>query len=80
MTTHQQDSSQPQQSQDSPHLGAGEGLMIVETVEAMLEGMFVVLWIGSKGGQLDHERKIEPDLLFVKGWCRGGDRGCYRAC
>jgi hypothetical protein len=52
----------------------------VETVEAMLEGMFVVLWIGSKGGQLDHERKIEPDLLFVKGWCRGGDRGSYRAC
>jgi hypothetical protein len=43
MTTHQQDSSQPQQSHDSPHLGAGEGLMMVETVEAMLEGMFVVL-------------------------------------
>jgi hypothetical protein len=43
MTVHQQDSSQPQQSHDSPHFGAGEGLMMVETVEAMLEGI-VAVW------------------------------------
>jgi hypothetical protein len=43
MTTHQQDSSQPQQSQDSPHFGAGVGLMMVETVEAMEPGMLVVV-------------------------------------
>jgi hypothetical protein len=43
MTTHQQDSSQPQQSHDSPHLGAGVGLMMEETEEAMLAGIMMVL-------------------------------------
>jgi hypothetical protein len=42
MTVHQQDSSQPQQSHDSPHFGAGEGLMIVETEEATLAGIVMV--------------------------------------
>lgn len=39
MTTHQHDSSQPQQSHDSPHERTGEGLMIEETEEATLPGM-----------------------------------------
>ena len=38
MTVHQQDSSQPQQSQDSPHLGA-VGLTMVEMEEATLAGI-----------------------------------------
>ena len=42
MTTHQHDSSQPQQSHDSPHFGAGEGLMMVETEEATLAGIVMV--------------------------------------
>lgn len=40
MTTHQQDSSQPQQSQDSPQ-ETGLGLMMVETEEATLAGMMI---------------------------------------
>ena len=45
MTVHQQDSSQPQQSHDSPHFGAGEGLMMVEMEEATLAGiLMVVVW------------------------------------
>jgi hypothetical protein len=53
MTTHQQDSSQPQQSQDSPHFTTGPGLMMVETVEATEAGMFVLLVLLSFGtGQL----------------------------
>jgi hypothetical protein len=43
MTTHQQDSSQPQQSHDSPHLGAGVGLMMEATEEATLAGIVMVL-------------------------------------
>jgi hypothetical protein len=43
MTTHQQDSSQPQQSHDSPHERTGEGLMMEETEETMLPGMVMVL-------------------------------------
>jgi|TARA_R110002003_G_scaffold149_1_gene13482 hypothetical protein len=43
MTTHQQDSSQPQQSHDSPHERTGEGLMMEETEEATLPGMVMVL-------------------------------------
>jgi hypothetical protein len=42
MTTHQQDSSQPQQSHDSPHERTGEGLMMEETEEATLPGMVIV--------------------------------------
>jgi len=42
MTTHQQDSSQPQQSHDSPQ-ETGLGLMMVETEEATLAGMLMVL-------------------------------------
>jgi hypothetical protein len=42
MTTHQQDSSQPQQSHDSPQ-ETGLGLMMVETEEATLVGMLMVL-------------------------------------
>lgn len=38
MTVHQQDSSQPQQSHDSPHLGA-VGLTMVEMEEATLAGI-----------------------------------------
>lgn len=41
MTVHQQDSSQPQQSQDSPHLGA-VGLTMVEMEEATLAGILKV--------------------------------------
>ncbi|KAJ4986148.1 hypothetical protein SVAN01_08412 [Stagonosporopsis vannaccii] len=40
MTVHQQDSSQPQQSQDSPQL-TGFGLMMVEIDEAVLDGMLI---------------------------------------
>ena len=43
MTTHQQDSSQPQQSHDSPHLGTGVGLMMEETEEATEPGIVMVL-------------------------------------
>jgi hypothetical protein len=39
MTVHQQDSSQPQQSHDSPQERTGAGLTMEETVEAMLAGM-----------------------------------------
>jgi hypothetical protein len=39
ITTHQQDSSQPQQSQDSPQPKTGEGLTMEETVEATLAGI-----------------------------------------
>ncbi|KAH7076315.1 hypothetical protein FB567DRAFT_157917 [Paraphoma chrysanthemicola] len=42
MTMHQHDSSQPQQSHDSPHERTGEGLMIEETEEATLPGMVMV--------------------------------------
>jgi hypothetical protein len=50
MTTHQQDSSQPQQSQLSPQERAGLGLMMEEMEEAALAGMLrivlsVVLWL-----------------------------------
>ena len=41
MTTHQHDSSQPQQSHDSPHL-TGLGLMMEEMEEAALAGMLKV--------------------------------------
>ncbi|OCK78437.1 hypothetical protein K432DRAFT_383869 [Lepidopterella palustris CBS 459.81] len=41
MTTHQQDSSQPQQSQDSPHL-MGLGLMMEVMLEVVLPGMVAV--------------------------------------
>jgi hypothetical protein len=44
MTTHQQDSSQPQQSHASPQVRTGAGLMMVETVEAMLAGMLKMCW------------------------------------
>jgi hypothetical protein len=42
MTVHQHDSSQPQQSQDSPQ-PRGLGLMMVEMEEAVLAGMVVVV-------------------------------------
>lgn len=42
MTTHQHDSSQPQQSHSSPQERTGEGLMIEETEEAVLPGMVTV--------------------------------------
>lgn len=42
MTTHQQDSSQPQQSHDSPQ-DTGLGLIMVETEEATLAGMVMML-------------------------------------
>lgn len=50
MTVHQQDSSQPQQSHDSPHLGAGVGLTMVETEEATLAGIVKVLVRGKACG------------------------------
>lgn len=50
MTVHQQDSSQPQHSHDSPHLGAGEGLMMVETEEATLAGILKVVGWWVAGG------------------------------
>jgi hypothetical protein len=43
MTTHQQDSSQPQQSHDSPHLGAGVGLMMEVMEEAAEPGIVMVV-------------------------------------
>jgi hypothetical protein len=42
MTTHQQDSSQPQQSHDSPQESTGWGLMMEETEETMLPGILKV--------------------------------------
>ena len=42
MTVHQQDSSQPQQSQDSPQ-PMGLGLMMVEMEEAVLAGILVAV-------------------------------------
>lgn len=39
ITVHQHDSSQPQQSQDSPQERTGEGLTMEETEEAMLAGI-----------------------------------------
>jgi hypothetical protein len=75
MTTHQQDSSQPQQSQDSPHLGA-VGLTMVEMEEATLAGILesgdVVLegkmleWVQ---GQVSRERGC---LLVREGWMGSG--------
>jgi len=44
---HQQDSSQPQQSQDSPQL-TGWGLTMVEMDEVMLAGMMEQVWILSE--------------------------------
>jgi len=41
MTTHQQDSSQPQQSQLSPQERTGWGLTMEETEEVMLPGMLM---------------------------------------
>jgi hypothetical protein len=57
MTTHQQDSSQPQQSQLSPQERAGLGLMMEEMEEATLAGMLrivlsVVLWLDQSGGTI----------------------------
>jgi len=51
MTTHQQDSSQPQQSQDSPQ-ETGLGLTMVEMEEATLAGMMAM------GGQGDGRRLV----------------------
>jgi hypothetical protein len=42
ITVHQQDSSQPQQSQDSPQERTGWGLMMEETEEAMLPGILKI--------------------------------------
>jgi hypothetical protein len=47
MTVHQQDSSQPQQSHDSPQDRTGAGLTMEETDEAMLPGMMMVLMLGA---------------------------------
>jgi hypothetical protein len=44
MTVHQQDSSQPQQSHDSPQERTGAGLTMEETEEAMLAGMLKLWW------------------------------------
>jgi hypothetical protein len=44
MTVHQQDSSQPQQSHDSPQERTGAGLTMEEMEEAMLAGMLKLWW------------------------------------
>jgi hypothetical protein len=57
MTTHQQDSSHPQQSQLSPQERTGLGLMMEEMEEAAPAGMLrmvlsVVLWLDQSGGTI----------------------------
>ena len=51
MTTHQQASSQPQQSHSSPQVGdSGLGLMMEVMEEVVLPGMVnVCVWVISKG-------------------------------
>ena len=55
MTTQEQDSSRPQQSQDSPHLGLATGLMTEVMLELVEAGMVVAVqgrvsvWCGEGG-------------------------------